>query len=480
MKENRIPVSLINEFKNNNVVLFIGAGISMNAGLPSWKSLLNSLNQILITHDKESSEFYKYCDDLQKAQFLYDNIDKISVVNEIRSIFNRVNVNSKVCDEIITLPLNSIITTNWDTLVEDTFTKNKQPITKVWKDEQISSIVLGSKTILKIHGTIEEPEGIVFSEDDYYDSFNNNPILKQYLSTIISTNAVLMIGYSFSDFDFKLIYKFIKQNIGKTARKIYILVLNSSKYQVNYFKERGLIPIEYYANSYDSAISLFFKQLTKAVSIYSRNSKERLQILARENFEIKQKYGEIIIRNISSLGPLATPDQPMDDLFGENTKLEVECATNWKGILEKDGSSAKCILCLNIDNKRNIFAKEGYLLRVETLIKNMEKYKDKVEFIDSGSPLITSNWDIYGNYVSLESISTDVNTMGYSYINVQHDITQVSEQIHIFDATFNSIKEANKLEAIDRFSKKTYSEGMIHKMLIEKLKEIRKKIQKEW
>ena len=39
---------LHNEYKNNNLVFFLGAGVSISAGLPSWDSLLEKLTQEML------------------------------------------------------------------------------------------------------------------------------------------------------------------------------------------------------------------------------------------------------------------------------------------------------------------------------------------------------------------------------------------------------------------------------------------------
>lgn len=106
-----IPAALINEFRNNNVVLFVGAGLSINAGLPSWSELLQLLKGNLISDELDDS-FYKECDQMQKAQYLYDNVGKITVINEIRTIFSRVKPNYDIHNMLIPIPLKSIITTN--------------------------------------------------------------------------------------------------------------------------------------------------------------------------------------------------------------------------------------------------------------------------------------------------------------------------------------------------------------------------------
>lgn len=318
-----------------------------------------------------------------------------------------------------------------------------------------------------MHGTIDDAASIVFSEDDYYQSFNSNLILKQYLSMIISTSTVLMIGYSYSDFDFKLVFDFIKGRIGKMAKKMYILLLNPSAHHLSYFQYRGLIPIHFNDNSKKKAILNFFDTLNKSVSVWANNATDRLRILSRENGEIIGKPEGLTIRNISSLGPLATPDNPENDLlFRENTALEIECARNWKDILKKDSSTAKYILCLNkLSPSMLVYSPKDYLQHITTLKENLEKYKDKVDVVDSGSPLLMmSNIDIYGEYLCLENIKVDVNTSGYSYLRVYRNRQDITKQIEIFDRTFESIKKSNIKSAMDLFPTDRYmdEEGIIN------------------
>ncbi|MCI5150410.1 MAG: hypothetical protein D3916_13665, partial [Candidatus Electrothrix sp. MAN1_4] len=138
---NELPLALINNFKKNNVILFVGAGISINSGLPSWRYLLELLGKRFLSDTDERYDFYNSCDLLEKSQYLYDISDRISVLNEIKDIFSSTenNLNLDIQDKISSLPINTIITTNWDNLIEKSFEKRELTYNKIWKDNQIPS-----------------------------------------------------------------------------------------------------------------------------------------------------------------------------------------------------------------------------------------------------------------------------------------------------------------------------------------------------
>jgi len=121
------------------VVLFIGSGLSNNANLPNWELLLDQLKQQLVDLNEEANIFYNHLDPFQKAQFLYDKSGKIAIINEIKEIFDRSAQFSEIHKILVTLPIRTIITTNWDNLIEKYFeTEAKMNISTIWKDDQIS------------------------------------------------------------------------------------------------------------------------------------------------------------------------------------------------------------------------------------------------------------------------------------------------------------------------------------------------------
>jgi hypothetical protein len=484
INDNEIPLSLIDDFRHGHVNLFVGAGLSVNAGLPSWNELLESLGKRLFSANSEAYQFFTSCSNQEKAQHLYDSSDKITTINRIRDLFDRSLSEmdeSLTHEKITTLPVENIITTNWDDLIEQAFKSKRLGFTSIWKDDQLSSALNGGINLIKLHGTLEDPGSIIFSEDDYNRTFHTNPLIKMFLTMLLSRSTVLMIGYSYQDDNFKIVYDLVKKQLGKNNKSIYALFLNENKQRLQYLKTRGLIPINFTDNDKGVAINNFLFALNDAVSILADNPTDRLRIVKRENGEIAQRNGALVLRNMSALGPLGTPDTTEhDNMFGDNTSLEIQCAKNWRIILDKPKSSAKLVLCLNDDKAKEVFDKDAYLSRIDALLNNIEKYKDKIQVVDTGNPLIMNNLDIYGNILFLENIKTNINNMGYGYLKVHKDRNTIKTSIDIFERTFSSILSLNMIEAKTLGIEDLDANVAVRKLVIQRLNNLKSKVLSEW
>lgn len=478
--KNKIPSALLNEFKKDDVIVFLGAGVSTAAGLPTWGALIAILQASLLEHSAETREFFDDGDPLVKAQYLYDHVDRITVIKEIRDVFQRAPTSAEVHKQLTALPLKAIITTNWDSLIESAFQTQHLPMTPVWRDNQISSITIGSTTLVKFHGTIEDADSLVFAEDDYYDSYQRNPLIRQLLATLVATSTVVLLGYSYRDFDFRLLYSFLKQSMGSNTRSMYILLLNEPEVTSTYFRKRGLIPVEFEGSSKGLAFQNFLSVLSDAVATVADSSQDRLKILHRENSEILRRGEPTLIRNMASLGPLATPSSPTDPvLFGQNTNLEVLCATNWRDILSLPGSSAKLILCLDEVRQARFYSKTMYIERIETLLENLDRFRDRILVVDSGRPLIMTNLDIYGDRVCLENSKINIASQGYGHLRCYRARERVDSQINLFDAMFESIHLENLEQAQEHFNRLGTAD-MVFDLVVHRLQQMRIRIETEW
>ena len=83
MKENySLSVSQIKKsIKENSLVLFVGAGISANSNLPTWKELIQSFKKELDLPDGDSDDY------LRVAQYYYDTFGKNQYTKKIEEIF---------------------------------------------------------------------------------------------------------------------------------------------------------------------------------------------------------------------------------------------------------------------------------------------------------------------------------------------------------------------------------------------------------
>ena len=223
------PIEILKKaYRDGNLVLVIGSGVSKQMGIPDWKTLMqkllidtlnnqndeNSKNSIIIAqlfsdlfpknpliaarylrdHFKDNIEFNNKIRDT-----LYNNIDKSSDKSTIKEILNFIIAPGKSPN------LDSIITYNFDDLLEKEIEKTKLPIPyevihKTGQNPSNKGLV-----IFHVHGYLPEnyqldSSNVVLSEDIYhklyYEMYNWNNLLQ---INKFKEKTCLFIGTSLSD-----------------------------------------------------------------------------------------------------------------------------------------------------------------------------------------------------------------------------------------------------------------------------------------
>ncbi|PTK23631.1 SIR2 family protein, partial [Staphylococcus hominis] len=147
--------------------------------------------------------------------------------------------------EIFKLNPTHIITTNYDTLLEEAAIEEGQFFHTVKHDLDLPYDNF-NKTIIKMHGDFEN-RNIVLKEDDYLNYSSNFTLIESYIKSLIATNTVLFIGYSVNDSNFNLIFQWVKNILRTHFQPAYLIESNKkySRMEQAYYKNRG-INILYY------------------------------------------------------------------------------------------------------------------------------------------------------------------------------------------------------------------------------------------
>ena len=106
--------------------------------------------------------------------------------------------NDREIEEFKKVVIDGIITTNWDTLLEDLFIEEDMT-TYIGQKSLLFSDTMGISEIYKIHGCSTEPDSLILTEDDYKDFNEKNAYLAAKLLTIFIEHPVIFIGYSLGD-----------------------------------------------------------------------------------------------------------------------------------------------------------------------------------------------------------------------------------------------------------------------------------------
>lgn len=221
--------------EDHQLVLFVGAGASMAAGMPSWSDAVRTIaDRLSITHEQ--------LDYLRIPQYYYNARGKKEYTQLMREIFKHGDYLTKheIHDKIIAFNTETIITTNYDHLIEQAAEDNSQILSVVSKDADLP-YRKGGKELIKMHGDFEN-DNFVLKEDDYLSYSRNFKLIENYVKSLIGTKVVLFVGYSFSDPDLKLIFSWVKDILGGDFQRAY-LIESGKEYDVNeeeYFRNFGI------------------------------------------------------------------------------------------------------------------------------------------------------------------------------------------------------------------------------------------------
>lgn len=217
------------------LVVFVGAGTSIDSGMPSWHDAVVSIaNKLGI-----SSENIDY---MKIPQFYYNARGNKEYVELMRDIFKyRADLSiGEVHKNIVKLNSHTIITTNYDCLIEKAAEENSEFIQVIRQDRDLPYRT-AEKEIIKMHGDFETGN-FVLKEDDYLHYSKNFKLIEAYIKSLIATNVVLFVGYSFSDPDVKQIFSWVKDILEEDFQRAYMLEVRRQfdAHEEEYYKNLGV------------------------------------------------------------------------------------------------------------------------------------------------------------------------------------------------------------------------------------------------
>lgn len=228
---------IINEAQHNEqLVLFVGAGASRSAGMPSWNQAVQSVADKLGIIVNSPNDF------LRIPQYYYNSRGKKEYSQLMQEVFMYRNYLSPqlVHDYIIKFNTQTIVTTNYDNLIEQAAEKNSEMIRVISKDSDLPYRKAG-RELIKIHGDFEN-DNFVLKEEDYLKYSQNFKLIENYIKSIIGTKVVLFIGYSFNDPDVKQIFSWAKNILNGDFQPAYLIETgnNYNNNEDEYFRKFGV------------------------------------------------------------------------------------------------------------------------------------------------------------------------------------------------------------------------------------------------
>ena len=322
--------------KNNQYpIIFIGSGITQRyfRNAPTWEGLLKKLWNVLYEEDLYYSKYHelesKYNNQFEVytklATELEQEIDnafynkkieikglslkqahekKISPFRQlIANIFLDLELKDDVESEVeafckMLLKARLIITTNYDTFIEDCFKRTNTGIKVNVGNKGLFSKSSDYGELFKIHGSVKEVNTISFTEEDYRENEEKSPIVNAKILSTLTESPIIFLGYSLNDKNIrKLLIDFSKnipnQNINQSASRIGIVEYSAGEEDIiEYTSTVENIGVYYTALKTDN-YSKIYSQIAKIEQGISPSEISKYETLFRRIIQIKGEEKEL-------------------------------------------------------------------------------------------------------------------------------------------------------------------------------------------
>lgn len=258
------PKPFLEDIVRDRCLPFVGAGFSLNAKVPRGKKMLDwdGLGKSIASALPE----YQYTTALEALSAYSHEFSRVKLVEFLSSALLTASIQpGKPHEEFCRLPFEKVITTNFDFLLEQAYTRlNKYCIPLVAEDQLAVGDPQAGVRLLKLHGDLHHPNRLVVTEEDYDAFLGSLPLLATHLASLLIDHTAFFIGYSLDDPDFRQVWQVVKERLGTLRRPAYVLQVAAPANLVSRYERRGVKVINLPKNpskSYGDVLESVFREL---------------------------------------------------------------------------------------------------------------------------------------------------------------------------------------------------------------------------
>lgn len=256
------------EYKKGRIILFVGAGVSANLGIPTWSELIDKIAEEL---EYDSDVFKTYGNFLSLAEYYklkFGTLGRLRTWADKEWHNPKIDVSkSKIHEYIAKGNFQSIYTTNYENWIEIAHDYYKVQYNKIISVSDISKIDNKLREIVKFHGDFSDDSSIVLDETSYFNRLQFESPLDIKLRSDVLGKSVLFIGYSLNDINIRqLFYKLSNlwnvHGNGMKRPKSYLFSTRYNPIQAEVIENWGIETINSEIDNPGLALEKFLEKLT--------------------------------------------------------------------------------------------------------------------------------------------------------------------------------------------------------------------------
>ena len=243
-----IPQRLKEAIENDELVLFIGAGLSWNLkntegkALGGWKDMVSSMLSYLKDKEYITAEELQSCEEFGpiKALQRLENrgIDREKVRDFLQDYFTLGKENEFPLHEKLYKLSTKIITTNYDLAFEEAIEGLGQEKAYKTQNKKLSKLLADPVFLFKLHGCIEDINSMVLFPSDYRKLYNNYDrdaaLALLVFKFLIFSKTFLFIGTGMDEHQIINFFEEIKEVRDSFNQKHYIITTDPLSIPTNF------------------------------------------------------------------------------------------------------------------------------------------------------------------------------------------------------------------------------------------------------
>ncbi|UCC40961.1 MAG: AAA family ATPase [Candidatus Aminicenantes bacterium] len=335
------PDDLIRDCVDEKCVLYIGAGLSAQAGFPTWQPFVQSLLNWAIKENIVEKEFgysLQSALDNNETDLVADSIvsdvqqeKRTEQINDyLRNIFLHASEQLPKSYRLLKdIDCSAILSTNFDSLIEETF-KGEDFAVYTPMDTQalLDALPNQERFILKLYGDLKNPDSVLVAPAQYEAAIAGNKPFSEFMQNLFYSRTILFLGSSLEGIEAYLEGIKFREHSSTPHYALVAVTGRAWKAKADLLLRRYGIEVLPYTLSNDHPEVLEFLKLLVQKIKEKKKAKKETQKLSVDKKILKHKFLKKV--RVENIGP-----------FDE---LELELDANWNILIGDNGVGKSTVL----------------------------------------------------------------------------------------------------------------------------------------